>query len=274
MAQYIRPERASHWYWPDGRPAHAMPKKSAPGELRATTAADASTLGLLPSVTNILDVVYRYVLEAWKDNRLVIAALHNPRADGESDEDYAARIIDYAEAPASEAADLGTRIHRGIELLLNTKATGADWYLDDPEVVPFVDGFAEWWRQQRIEAVAMEQAFACPEEGYGGTADLVAWQGKHFVVDWTTTSNPELPIYPEKFCQVAAYRRGLGITEGGMAVVVISSVEPGRIQPYELDESQVERYWRGFAGARDVFYSPMGKGRNLPWSRDGASRSA
>ena len=74
----IIPERASHWYFQDGRPCHQVQAKSGNG-LRDATLRDARTLGLYPSVTSILNIIAKPQLEAWKQEQGIIAALTLPR---------------------------------------------------------------------------------------------------------------------------------------------------------------------------------------------------
>ena len=56
-----------HWYYPDGRSLHTVPKKDGTGE-RNTTKADARKLGLFPSVTAITKIVANPSLDRWKQN--------------------------------------------------------------------------------------------------------------------------------------------------------------------------------------------------------------
>jgi hypothetical protein len=82
---------STHWYQKDGTPAYTIVGKN--GKERATTLRDARTLELVPSVTTILSVLAKPGLENWKQNQILMAALTMPRVDGESEQEYIARII-------------------------------------------------------------------------------------------------------------------------------------------------------------------------------------
>ena len=71
------PEEGSHWYYPDGSPAHHVPyaasNKAKAGEMRRTTMRDAKgpqgEFLLFPSVTVKLQVVAKPALVAYIVNR-------------------------------------------------------------------------------------------------------------------------------------------------------------------------------------------------------------
>ena len=108
---------------------HELPRASGEG-MRPTDVRDAKRLGLLPSVTNILGGLAKPGIDAWKRNQLVSAALALPRLEGEPDADYAARLIEQAEAPSIKGSDFGTRLHQGIEDWL--RSSGELWPEDAP----------------------------------------------------------------------------------------------------------------------------------------------
>lgn len=76
-------ESASHWYFPDGSPLHEVERADGKGT-RPTNLRDARKLGLYPSVTNILSVLAKPGLNAWKQEQAILAALTLPRRSGES----------------------------------------------------------------------------------------------------------------------------------------------------------------------------------------------
>lgn len=261
--QYIPREGPSHWYTVDGLPMHEVPTADGFG-MRPTHVGDAKRLGLLPSVTNILGVLDKPGLTIWKQNRLIEAAIKLPRFETESDDDYARRIIEYAQSPSFEASDFGVRVHAAIEHWL--KSSGELWP-DEPNLQPFLEGFAEWFRSQRMQPVQIEKPFAVPEEGYAGTGDLLAWDGRPLMVDWKTQKAERLTHYPEWRLQAVAYAKGMKQEGFATASVVISSTVPGKISIQEYGEETQERAWKAFLAARDLFYSPVGKGKDLPFGR-------
>ena len=127
--KFVRDQTNSHWYTREGVPLHEVPRASGEG-MRPTDVRDAKRLGLLPSVTNILGGLAKPGIDAWKRNQLVSAALALPRLEGEPDADYAARLIEQAEAPSIKGSDFGTRLHQGIEDWL--RSSGELWPEDAP----------------------------------------------------------------------------------------------------------------------------------------------
>ena len=67
-----------HWYQVDGTPAHRLPTKDGSGD-RPTTIRDAKRLGLYPSVTSILGILNRPMLERWKLDQVALATLRLPK---------------------------------------------------------------------------------------------------------------------------------------------------------------------------------------------------
>ena len=61
----IQREAPSHWYLRDGRPFHEIAKQDGSGN-RPVTLADARKVFALPSVTNVLGVLAKPGLDAWK----------------------------------------------------------------------------------------------------------------------------------------------------------------------------------------------------------------
>ena len=66
-------EPSSHWYFPDGTPLHQVPRADGKGS-RPTSLRDARKLGLFPSVTNVLSILAKPGLEAWKQEQAILAA--------------------------------------------------------------------------------------------------------------------------------------------------------------------------------------------------------
>jgi len=102
---------SSHWYTPTGEPCHHVPykDKKRAGEMRPTTLRDAKSMGLVPSVTNLLNIIANPQLQRWKQAQLLLAALTLPRMDGENEDDYVSRVIADAEAFVKQASDIGSR---------------------------------------------------------------------------------------------------------------------------------------------------------------------
>lgn len=258
MTAYIPVERESHWYFPDGRPCHQVPNQSKRNEYRPTTVRDAKALGLFPSVTNILGVIHRYVLETWKLNQMLRAAVALPRLPDESDDAYVERLLDLAELPSREGADFGTRVHRAIDHWLKH-----GYVVADDEVMPFIEGFRGWFGATGLKIIQSEKSFANVKERYGGTVDLIGSKHGVMVIDWKTQKREKITHYPEWRLQVAAYAKGLDVETGKYATVCISSEVPGIISVDEYGDTENEQAWREFLAAKALWYGRVGKGWEL-----------
>jgi len=161
------PASNSHWYFRDGLPCHEVPMKSKPGEMRSTTVADARKLNLLPSPTNIIGVIDRPELNAWRESQAVLAALTLPRNPMEGDDDFADRVVQDAKSQVRDAADKGQKIHAAIENYLCYDSIQADDSIREL-FMPFV----EWADENIEEVIVAEQTLVGPN--YAGRVDLKA----------------------------------------------------------------------------------------------------
>ena len=248
------PEAPSHYYDRVGRPVYEIDCKTRDG-MRRTTIRDAIELDLVPSVTTVLGVIAKPGLEAWKQGQAILAALTEPMADGEPVDDYVARIIEQARATAKDAADLGTAVHRGVEIYHRTGEKPED---ADPRVGPILDSYVIWAREHIASTWSREQSFVC-EDGYGGRVDMgvTLTSGDEFLVDIKTKStkpNQKTSAYPEWQMQLAAYFAGLGLQPHiGCANLVLSTTEPGRIEFLRLKWDDFERAYKAFQAAYELW---------------------
>lgn len=113
------------------------------------------------------------------------------------------------------AANVGTLVHRMVELSLRGEAVGPR---DDDEMelrilwgMPSLvekakkafGAFEEWSAGFKLEPVAQEVRLVSETHRYGGTPDLIARVRGHLcLVDWKTSG----AIYPDYQVQIAAYR--------------------------------------------------------------------
>jgi hypothetical protein len=262
---YTPPEEGSHWYAKDGSPCHEIGG-------RFVGIKDARRLGLLPSVTSILKCAYKPALETWKLNQAVLAALTLPRAAGESDDDFARRVVQDSKREGIEAATFGGRLHEAIESVVG----GHDLPVELADLAPHADAFRAWWKKQRWTVSAIESSFANVEEGYGGRVDLLCrvpdYALDHYVqavVDWKTkATKPGQAIrhWDEFGVQLAAYAMGRRMHDPELVLisVVVSRNEPGRIEPYIWPREGYRYLWQTFLAARDLYYSNLGPGYSLP----------
>lgn len=209
---------SGHWYTKDGEPAYTIEGKSG---RRATTLRDAKKLGLLPSVTTILNVAAKPGLQTWLQHQAILAALTLPRKEDESEQDWLDRVVRDSKETGRKAAQRGTDIHDVIE-------TFYDGILLE-SVPPYVRKVEELLNTEFGKGCAWlpEKSFS-HELGYAGKVDLhcksyVGFDG--VVVDIKTKegSLDKVTPYFENLMQLAAYREGLGLPKARTANLYINT---------------------------------------------------
>lgn len=198
-----------HWYYPDGRSLHTVPKKDGTGE-RNTTKADARKLGLFPSVTAITKIVANPSLDRWKQNQMLEACVNNPIVGGENTEEYGDKMRQFAQKKMVDARAFGSLYHNAIDELNKTG------FLDNKydEIKPYVKHYIQWTRDHSVSFIDTE--FVCVNEklGYAGQVDgLAVIDGKLTLLDYKTQDVKEdakgnlKPNYYDSWVwQLAAYK--------------------------------------------------------------------
>ena len=223
-----------HWYTKDGHPAYTTIGKT--GE-RPTTLRDARKLGLLPSVTTINGMLSKAGLDTWKQQQVLLAALTLPRSEGESEQEWLARVMQDSKATGREAAERGTAIHAVIEEYFEQKyMPNKPPYLDAIDKA-LIDAFgSQLW--------LTEKSFGHPL-GFGGKCDLMSSSG--FVVDFKTkeTDLDKVDVYFEHEMQLAAYREGLGMPTARSAIVFVNALT-NQVKLIEISQEKLQSGWECF----------------------------
>ena len=229
-----------HYYGRDGQPQHFCGPNGKPTTLR-----EARKLGLVPSVTEILQVIAKPGLEAWRRNQVALAALTLPRIAGESSEQLLSRIDADASRQAEEAAAEGMAIHDAIEASFAAKAF--------PErFTPHVDAV----RRKLIELFpkvtdwVAEKSFAS-SLGYGGKCDLHS-PSTGIVADWKGRDgdfSDGKRLAWEQHYQLAAYQTGLGLRRSIGINVFVSRTHPGCVATHIWEEPEMRQGWDVFDAA-------------------------
>jgi len=226
---------SQHWYAKDGTPAYTIIGKN--GKERATTLRDARTLALVPSVTTILKVAASPALEQWKLNNILMAALTMPRVEGETEQEYIARVKQDAQEEGKKAAERGTEIHGWLETLyrdgrLNENQC-SEMAIPAATDIAIMDNFG-------TQSWCAEKSFA-HSVGYAGKVDL---HSPEVVIDFKTkefdADNLPKP-YDDNVMQLAAYRHGLGFNNARCANVFVSRTVPGLVHVVEHSQEDLER---------------------------------
>lgn len=220
----------SHWYdIATGAPRYQVPNKST-GGMRDTTLRDARQLGLVPSVTTILQEVSKPALENWKIDQALMAALTLPKTDNEPLDLFMARAKEDAKQQAIKAAERGTELHNALE----------QHYLGNGHLIveedrPFVNGVVEAVRAKygNQEWIA-EHSFASPL-GYGGKMDLhcpvivLDFKGK----DFKEGEDLKPVAYDEHAMQLCAYAHGVCLPNAKRVNVFFDRRMPGKVGIHE-----------------------------------------
>ena len=136
-----KPDSASHWYLVDDNSVksyHSVPYTGArgkKGETRRTSLRDARKVGAFPSVTNVLSILHKEFLVAYKVNQAILAALTLPRLDGESADEFGKRVAADSKEHAASAARLGNRLHEVGAAWLTGKTANGEGAIEEGEMV-------------------------------------------------------------------------------------------------------------------------------------------
>ena len=226
-------KESGHWYTRTGAPMYTV--KANNGQQRNTTLRDARKYDLVPSVTTILNVAAKPGLEAWKQQQILLAALTLPKAENESIDAYAERVLEDSKKQAVDARDLGTAIH--------AKVQGA--FEGGPEN-DYSTSVKALLRQAYGEQVWVSEQSFCHPQGFGGKVDLHC---KAAVVDIKTKAfgpNDDPVGYDEHLMQLAAYRVGLALNGAKCANLFVSTTHPNLVALYEWTLADVDRGWLMF----------------------------
>lgn len=238
---------------------HFVPMSSRPGTLRPTRITDVRKWWragetVMPSVTTVLGVLNKHALNNWKiDQHLNIA--WGVTAPGPMTKDeWISEVKRRTELEMDKAPTAGTDFHDSLEkFLLGDLPTDHDDYAACTgafEVVAGRTGLAsdDW---------IAEAPFVCGA-GFGGKCDLHSERGDHgWVIDYKTKREaakfkPGKMAYDEHRMQAAAYREGLALPNARCANVFIC-LETGEIDFHEHQQSELERGWRLFSHALDIW---------------------
>jgi hypothetical protein len=255
-------ESASHWYFPDGTPLHEVPRADGKGQ-RPTSLRDARKLGLFPSVTNVLSILAKPGLDAWKQEQAILAALTLPRSEEETLDDFAKRVLVDMTSEVGRAADLGSAVHAAIEGYAQGR-----WLPEDKGVARLFEPARQWFDKEVTQVHSVEIATAHLEWGYAGRVDLVATlrsTGLPTVIDFKTQKTRRdkdgsfKPILHDTWpLQLEAYRMALasrdkGLADAAIASVVIGSTDPVPVVVKVWDDADKDGYFRAFLAARDLW---------------------
>ncbi|NDD14630.1 MAG: hypothetical protein EB072_18790, partial [Betaproteobacteria bacterium] len=167
-----RASESTHWYTRSGEPMYTV--KANNGQQRNTTLRDA------------------------RKQQILLAALTLPKAENESIDAYAERVLEDSKKQAQDARDLGTDIHAQVQGAFEGGPEN-DYSTSVKALLRHAYGEQDW---------VSEQSF-CHPQGFGGKVDLHC---KVAVIDIKTKAfgpNDDPQGYDEHLMQLSAYRSGL-----------------------------------------------------------------
>jgi len=258
-----------HWYDKDGNACHSQITASGKnkGGERPTTIRDARKLGLVPSVTTILDLLSADGLTTWKIQNALRHAyrLVTDQTAFMFDEDGFVEFASQQLAEQSEGyANQGTAIHGAVEASLTGQDVSADFA---QHISAFNECMKELAKGETLFLLGAERRFAVTDEefGYGGSMDQ-HWNigGREWVTDLKCKqTTPGKPIYlSDNYpIQLAAYAYAMwrkhAKVEDPMpriANVLLSATEPGRVQLVIYSEDEQRKALQLFRMLREVWY--------------------
>ena len=223
---------AGHWYTQEGEPMYTIIGVN--GKERNTNLRDAKLLGLVPSVTTVMDLIAKPSLENWKINQALNSALTLERGEEESEGSFIYRCKQDAKKPGMEAAERGTKIHAMIEKGFLGTSTNKPY----KEIKNYLD---EYYPDETWIA---EDSF-CADEGYGGMIDLYSESG--IFVDFKTKDNlegknPKRLVYDSHAMQLSAYAQGCGFYNPERVSIFVDRKQTDLITCYIWDKESHEKH--------------------------------
>lgn len=230
----VLPSEWARWYTRDGKAVYDVPLKSRPGETRPADLSDARKLNLVPSVTTVLKIKANEALMRWRLREVAIALETSPRIPGEGADRRIDRILNQdreQDETARRSADLGTQIHRCIELCLLGKP-----FMD--EIKPFVEPVVAEVRKIGEPELAEHVVIG---NGYAGKVDLVVKLpgGERTIIDFKTTkSMPSGRPRSDHEIQLGAYGGALysGKTNIRTCNIYVSTLHPNDLAVFHYPD--------------------------------------
>ena len=231
----------SRWYRRDGTLFTELITQKNGGQ-REANVKDARELGLVPSVTTILDVLSKPGLDIWKQNILmqhVYTAAINKNLDDAKEYAYT-----QYNAERDKATGFGTLFHNTIEAYLKSNLSPTIEL--DETIIPFFVPFMGFMEKNQIKGVS-EKRFVGEVDGmcYAGTVDLIDGDLMYDFKTQDTKKTGKFVTYKESLWQGAGYLLG-DSTIKNFKNVYISSTEPNvfKIKEYKPEE---------IADAKEIF---------------------
>lgn len=241
-----------HWYDRSGKPAYEI--AGARGGLRATTLADARKIGLVPSVTTVLQVIAKPALTNWMVDQGILAALTLPRNATETEVEWLKRVKSDSQQQAKDAASEGNRIHDALELFYKGKDFPREYL---PHCNAVADHIADLF--PHVNDWVAEESFSSIL-GFGGKIDLhsprtgitVDFKGK----DGDFSDGKKLAY--DQHWQLAPYQRGKNLPLAPCANIFVSRTHPGKVASHVWTVDDITQGMAVFMAALQLWKAMKG----------------
>lgn len=225
---------ANHYYDLDGKPRYEVTGVN--GKLRPTNVTDAKKLGLVPSVTTVLDQLSKPNLINWIQEQLLDASILKPYKpeDWENVQAYKDFLTTESRRIGKEASQKGTLIHDAIEQYFLTGKK-------DKKYRVYIESVIECLNDEFSSDVIWisEESFAS-SYGFGGKVDLHS-KSHNIIVDFKTKDKENIKAikaYDEQKMQLSAYHMGLQLPMCARRFNLFISTAKGHEGEYNLVESE------------------------------------
>jgi hypothetical protein len=258
-AKAEKAQESSHWYeytagvW---QPLYT-PEKSF--TLREARKATKEGRMVVPSVTTYFKALNKQSLIDWKVEAAVRAAARRSGdisifTDQKGIDEWVDSVIAEASHSSRGAMDLGTNIHTAIE-----QATAGQDY--DAAMQVYVEPAMAVRRNEGLVSVSVEECVGSVERGYAGRCDeffsgMIVGDNK----SRKTRPGKKVATYETDACQLAAYGYAKfggaffeGASDRGGVIFVISTSEPGRVEPVWFTRAELYEAWLGFESLTGVW---------------------
>jgi hypothetical protein len=236
-------ESSGHWYRRVGQRVELVELvRLKNGKMAKPSLRHARELQLAPGVTTILKEAAAPRLERWKINQAVLAAMTLPRIEGESSDDFLARVGKDAAEHGKQAAEEGTRIHAAIESYYRGDEFGAAY-------MPHVMGVRDLLNRVCGDQASpwLPEAACVSPLGYCTKSDL---HSHDWVIDFKGKDGDQkqldaMTTFDQHDMQLAATRAALESrlkSHPRCAIVFVSRTHPGACSFIEIPEWKL---WRG-----------------------------
>jgi|DEB0MinimDraft_10_1074344.scaffolds.fasta_scaffold47761_2 hypothetical protein len=203
--------------------AKQIEKKTKPGQYRDPTITDARKLGLVPSVTTIIDTISKPMLYEWLQHQAFDSAWESAQTPISKEEAWG-----YYKQESTKVRDKGSELHDNMSRLEENEITSR---------------LVQYLKQHYVE-FEHEIEFCAPL--YGGTIDMLAKRhdGTWDMIDFKFCSKLRKP-YPSELWQMAAYSSEC-IKMDGAAINIIIDQNTGEFECYPWSKDEVDTGYRQF----------------------------